>query len=134
MVLDQFNRKADFSLELTEKVTMAKAHVTLASGAKVIVEGSDEEVANLVLRLNGGGASERTPDRGKKAASSRKTVGKASLSDLITDLMADGLMKTPIGVSAVMAALEQQGHFYRFQTVSTALLRLVKRRLACPRF
>jgi hypothetical protein len=106
---------------------MAKAQLVLASGTKVTLEGSEDEIAKLVMRLDG----KESPS--PKIAVEKKNRGTASkskstVSDLINGLLSDGLLKHPTDLATIKRALEQQGHYYPNPTIATALLRLVKKR------
>lgn len=103
---------------------MAKAHVTLPSGTKVTIEGTEEEVAKLVPRLEGTSNSRGNINtKARPLSNSSPTV-----TDLINRLIEEGLLKKPTDLATIKGALEQQGHYYGNPTVATALLRLVKRR------
>ncbi|SRR6266568_112650 len=103
---------------------MAKAHVTTASGAKITVEGTPEEVVVLVAQLQGRAA---LPQRRTKAAK-HESRPKPTPTNLISDLIDGGFFKKPKELSAIKLALEEQGHYYPVTTLSPALLRLVRRR------
>jgi len=103
---------------------MAKAHVTTASGAKITVEGTPEEVAILVAQLEGKG---KPPERRAKISGGRSRP-KATPTNLISDLIDGGFFKKPKELSAIKLALEEQGHYYPVTTLSPAVLRLVRKR------
>ena len=104
-----------------------RATVEMVSGAKVVVEGSDEDVVNVVARLerfrNGGRAARAAT---KVRPSTTKT--KMTLPGLISEMISGGFFKEPRQLAVVKAALEQSGHFYPLTTLSPAMLRLVKAR------
>lgn len=104
---------------------MAKAQVTLPSGAKVTVEGTEDEVARLVLLLGDEESDQPKAAKGKKPA---KAKSNPTVTDLINELIESGLLKKPTELGVIKKALEQQGHYYSNPTVATALLRLVKKR------
>jgi len=103
---------------------MAKAHVTTKDGAKITIEGTPEEVAVLVLRLEKGTASSqkrtRLEERGSRPS--------ATPTSLITDLIDGGFFKKPKELSAIKLALEEQGHYYPVTSLSPTLLRFVRKR------
>jgi hypothetical protein len=106
---------------------MPKAQLTLASGTKITVEGTEEEVARLVTLIdnplataNRGGSVDR---RKNKSGGSKLSIG-----DLIAHLVDEGFFKKPVELSQVKSALEQQGHYFTRSAIPTQLLRLVKRR------
>ncbi len=87
-----------------EYVNMAKAHITKGS-TKITVEGTPEEVAELVAKLTSETVSPRGLASRVKAARSGRAQ-KATPNNLI----------------------EGMGHFYPVTTLSPTLLRLVRRR------
>ena len=101
---------------------MATATVALPGGAKVTIEGTDEEVVGLLARLQGLGP--RSSDGGKSAA--RATKARPSLPDLISEMIDGGFFKEPKPLATVKNSLEQNGQFYPVTTLSPALLRLVR--------
>lgn len=103
---------------------MAKAHVTTTQGAKVTVEGTPEEVAFLVARLEGGSPSSHQKTR----LPARKRSPRHTPTGLISDLIDGGFFKKPKELSAIKLALEEQGHYYPITSLSPTLLRLVRKR------
>ena len=101
---------------------MAKAHVTTRMGAKITIEGTPEEVAALVSRLEGAPSQKRT------RAAERGTRRKATPTSLIIDLIDGGFFKKPKELSAIKHVLEEQGHYYPVTSLSPVLLRFVRRR------
>lgn len=101
---------------------MATATVALPGGAKVTIEGTDDEVVGLVARLQGLGP--RSTDRGKSVTRANKV--RPSLPDLISEMIDGGFFKEPKQLATVKASLEQSGQFYPVTTLSPALLRLVR--------
>jgi hypothetical protein len=109
---------------------MAKATLTTKDGLKITVEGTPEEVASLVQKLEGGGDGDGRPR--KKAAATprtkRATTAKLGPADLIAELIDGGFFKTPQGLGAIRLALQEQGHYYPVTTLSPVLLRFVRSR------
>lgn len=99
---------------------MPKAVMTTKDGATVTIEGSPEEVAVLLARLNGGKASERTPAKSAQV--------KATPMGLLTELIAEGFFSEPKELGAVRLSLKEKGHFYPVTTLSPLMLRLVRRK------
>lgn len=105
---------------------MAKAQLTLQSGTKVVIEGSEEEVAKLLLLVDG---PKMAPVKtSEKSLPKKSGFAKTSLSDLIGNLVDEGFFKKPTDLNSVKDALKQQGHYFARSAVPTQLLRLVKRR------
>jgi hypothetical protein len=105
---------------------MAKAHITKGD-TKITVEGTPQEVAELVARLGGEAASTARHTSRKKTAKSEKKT-KATPINLISTLIDGGFFRKPKDLAAVKIALEEMGHFYPVTTLSPALLRLVRKR------
>ena len=104
---------------------MAKAHVTTGNGTKITIEGSPEEVAALVARIEG-----KAPSQSRSETKSRQRRRAASTGPvaLISELIDGGFFKKPKELSAIKLALEEQGHYYPATSLSPVMLRLVRRR------
>jgi len=103
---------------------MAKAHVTTKSGAAITIEGTPDEVATLVARIESGNQSVRK----RAAGSKQKSKLRATPTGLIVDLIDGGFFKKPKELSAIRLALEEQGHYYPVTTLSPILLRFIRKR------
>ena len=104
---------------------MAKARIKRPDGTSIVIEGTPQEVAELVSKIEGGTPSKRkTPKLPEKHGNRIRT----SLSDLLMLLVDDGFFKKPKELAAVKTALAEHGHVYPVTTISPALLRLVRRR------
>jgi len=103
---------------------MATASVTLPGGAKVVIEGTQAEVADLLARLQS--ASPSAPQRSER--SSTKAPVREGPMRLILDLIDADFFKVPQELGAVRIALEEQGHFYPTTSLSPLMLRLVRGR------
>jgi hypothetical protein len=104
---------------------MPKAVIAMKSGSTVTIEGSDEEVAALVSRLEGGQGTKSTP---AKSRSSAQQKAKPTLTGLVEELVSEDFFSKPKELGAVKIALEERGHFYPTTTLSPIMLRFVKRR------
>lgn len=103
---------------------MAKARLTTKTGATVIVEGTQEEVASLIAQLDVGAAkrsSRGLPRQARKATKSGPVI-------LISELIDGGFFKKPKELGSIKLALEEQGYFYPVTTLSPLLLRLVRKK------
>jgi hypothetical protein len=111
---------------------MAKAQITTKDGAKIVVEGTPEEVASLISRLEGEASASQTKRRTlpsePKAKGKAKAKAKATPTNLIADLIDGGFFKKPKELSAIKIVLEEQGHYYPVTTLSPVVLRLVRKR------
>src|SRR5689334_11567538 len=104
---------------------MPTASITLPGGAKVVIEGTPSEVADLIAKVQGSGES--SPLRSKSQVQ-RPNSARVGPLDLLMDLIEAGLFKTPQELGSVRMALEAQGHFYPTTTLSPLMLRLVRRK------
>ena len=108
---------------------MAKANLTTSSGLKITVEGTPEEVAALVQKLEGEGPAAKKSASAAAAARSRKaTTAKAGPASLIAELIDGGFFKTPQELGAIRMALQESGHYYPVTTLSPLMLRFVRNR------
>jgi hypothetical protein len=108
---------------------MPKATVATPSGAKVTIEGTNDEVIALVARLEGLGEGERRHARSSTSArSNSQSKSKPTLSGLIFEMISGGFFKEPKHLGALKDALEQNGQFYPVTTLSPTMLRLVRAR------
>ena len=103
---------------------MPKAVVAMKSGSTVTIEGSSEEVAALVSRLDGGQRPGAVP---AKSQASTRQKAKPTLTGLVEELDCREFRK-PKELGAVKVALEERGQFYPTTTLSPIMLRFVKRR------
>ena len=108
---------------------MAKASLTTKAGLKIMVEGTPEEVAALVQKLEGEGAPAKKFASTAAAARPRKaTTAKAGPASLIAELIDGGFFKTPQELGAIKTALQESGHYYPVTTLSPLMLRFVRSR------
>lgn len=114
---------------------MAKANLALVDGTTVAIEGSAEEVALLLQKLSASTAPAGTSSRrarGKtRKPSSNKGAGKSERKgpqQLMADLAQEGWFKSKRTIGDVQKKLEEKGHIYAIQSLSTPLLRLTRNR------
>lgn len=107
---------------------MAKVILTTKNGLKITVEGTPEEVASLVQKLenlgDGGGRSSKKAMQ--RARTNRAITAKSGPADLIAELIDGGFFKKPQGLGPIRLALQEQGHYYPLTTLSPVLLRFVR--------
>ena len=96
----------------------------MKGGAVVTIEGTGDEVADLLARFSG------PEQNGRQSGSGRKTESGArpTPASLIDELIHDGFFSQPKGLGAVRVALQEKGHFYPVTTLSPLMLRLVRKR------
>jgi hypothetical protein len=109
---------------------MSKATITTKEGLKITVEGTPEEVASLVRKLEGGSSapSNRILASAPAARTKGASPGKSGPADLIAELIDGGFFKKPQELGAIRLALQEQGHFYPVTTLSPVMLRFVRSR------
>ncbi len=102
-----------------------KATIDLPDGTKVIVDGSTEEITELLDHYS---------EKGKKTAAKKTTKPKGSKSKkpsmgptgLIRDLIDNGYFKERRSLGDIQLKLEEGGHIYAQTSLSPVLVRLVK--------
>jgi hypothetical protein len=112
---------------------MAKASLSLPDGTAVTIEGSSDEVAALLHRFTGKGAT-----RTKSKSSRRDTVSLGSTRDskfkttgpidYVRQLVSAGFFSKKRAIGDVRDKLEEAGHIYPATSISPALIRLVRSR------
>lgn len=108
---------------------MPRAEITLPTGAKVVVEGSLEEIDALIklYSADGGRTSERSTSRssssGTRSPRATRAVGPVSL---IRELREEGFFNRKQPLAAIVSRLGEQGHHYAPAAVAKALLRLAR--------
>jgi hypothetical protein len=105
---------------------MAKALITMRDGATVTIEGSQDEVAELLARFNGQSSSAAPPSQAASRQQHHKS--KSTPMGLILELVGEGFFREPKELGAIRLALKEKGHFYPVTTLSPLMLRLVRRK------
>ncbi|MEK6963297.1 MAG: hypothetical protein AABX70_02630 [Nanoarchaeota archaeon] len=107
---------------------MAKANIETASGTKIEVEGTSEEIARIVAVIN---PVEKKLLKHTRALISptRKNKKIKTATEIIIELEEEGCFNKPQGLMGVKKILEEKGHIYPITTLSPVLLRLVKNKL-----
>lgn len=104
---------------------MATASVTLPSGAKIVIDGTQAEVADLLAKLQVGSPPAR---QRPESTSTKAPIKREGPARLLLDLIDADFFKSPQELGAVRIALEAQGHFYPTTSLSPLMLRLVRGR------
>ena len=103
-----------------------KTTITTKAGSKVIIEGTSEEVAALVKRVEGPDPEPHAA-RGKVHGPKAKSA-EPSIKDYVLELRDGGLFKEPQRLGDVRKALKLEGHIVPLTTLSGVMLGLVKKR------
>jgi predicted transcriptional regulator YheO len=109
---------------------MAKATIRSKMGAIITVEGTQEEVSNILAAVERASAVRHVKEVISKAKVARKEQKKRmAASDLVVELKEDGFFNKPKSLSEIAQALEEKGHIYPVTTLSGVMLGLVQKRL-----
>lgn len=113
---------------------MAKANMVLPSGAKVTVEGTAEEVAQLLAKVSSPLPGTRSGRQARPAAAKASPVSAARArtrkgpTGHILDLRDENFFKTRRSLPDIQKKLEEKGHIYAQSSLSPVLVRLVRAR------
>jgi hypothetical protein len=113
---------------------VAKANLVLVDGTTVAIEGTAEEVALLLQKVSSPSAAAAKGKKARRksgAASTTKTAARARRKgpqQLMADLAEEGWFKTKRTIGDVQKKLEEKGHIYAMESLSTPLLRLTRNR------
>lgn len=105
---------------------MPKATITTKDGAKVVIEGSAEEVRELLGRLRT--PAERAKVQRKGPSESKRGKHLPSMRDGILELKEEGFFNKPKGLADIKEKLASLGMIYPVTSLSGTVLSLVKRR------
>jgi hypothetical protein len=108
---------------------MAKATIKSKSGAVITVEGSEQEVSNILStfeRTTVVGHAKEAIARSKATKKEKKK--REGAADIIVGLREAGFFNKPRGLGEVSQALEEKGYLYPVTTLSGVVLGLVKRK------
>lgn len=109
---------------------MAKATIKSKTGAVITVEGSNDEVSNILSMFERSALVERAKHTVAKGRAVKKEQKKRqSASDLVIDLKEEGFFERPKALGDISAALEEKGFLYPVTTLSGVVLGLVQKKL-----
>lgn len=113
---------------------MATAKLVLPDGTTVHIDGTAAEVATLLAKFSGdspssGGAKKRetkkTPRRSSSVNKKDRPKRKGPQA-LLEELVNDNFFKSKRTIAEVQKKLEEKGHIYALNSLSTPLLRLTR--------
>jgi hypothetical protein len=107
---------------------MAKVELKTKSGTVIVIEGSPDEVASVVKKIEGTPSTPETGPRKPRRKEAAERTAKPTPVNLISSLIDGGFFRKPKDLASVKVALQEMGHFYPVTSLSPALLRLVRRR------
>ena len=109
---------------------MAKATIKAKSGSVITIEGSDEEISNIVTMVERASTVTHAREAGTKTRIKRSEQKKrVAASDLIAELKEGGFFNKPKTLGEITKALEEKGYVYPMTTLSGVMIGLVQRKL-----
>jgi hypothetical protein len=110
---------------------VAKANLVLPNGTNVLIEGTSEEVAQLLATVTQGESANRSERKKKKRSTNtpRQTQNPNSVAALISQLAREDYFKSKRSLGEIQKKLEELGHIYPITTISPCLTRMTKRRV-----
>ncbi|KKU49517.1 MAG: hypothetical protein UX71_C0013G0011 [Parcubacteria group bacterium GW2011_GWA1_47_10] len=106
---------------------MPKAEIKTKNGSVITVEGTQSEVAEFIVKFGDFSSVAVGKQKKLRLQPSGKTPLKASPVTLIAELIDGGFFKKPKGLGVIKIALEEHGHYYPVTTLSTTMLRFVRK-------
>jgi len=108
---------------------MAKATIKSQTGATITVEGTPEEVSNVISAYERTSVVGHAKEAIARTKAKKKTEKKKeSASDLIVDLKEEGFFEKPKTLGDISGALEERGFLYPVTSLSGIVLGLLKKR------
>lgn len=105
---------------------MPKATLTTKNGATVVIEGSEEEVQQILSRIENSGESAKPAKGNSPQRKAEKRLPSAT--DAILELNREGFFDKPKGLADIKQKLASQGMIYPVTTLSGVVLALVRKR------
>jgi hypothetical protein len=106
---------------------LLKAVVNTRSGSTVTIEGSQEEVADLLAWLESDKSGQKKSE-GVRAPIRSDGAARSTPAGLLAELIEEGFFSQPKELGEVRLALQEGGHFYPVTTLSPLMLRLVRKK------
>jgi hypothetical protein len=111
---------------------MAKANLILPDGTKVTIEGTADEVSTVVAKCSGSlatGVEDQPSQRKRSRTRTGSKTGRPKRKGpqvLIDELAQEKFFKSKRTIGEVQKKLEEKGHIYAQESLSSALLRLTR--------
>jgi hypothetical protein len=109
---------------------MVKATIKSQTGATITIEGTKEEVSDVISQF------ERSTAVGnvkkvltKNAVIKKEQKKRSTASDLIVEIKEEGFFEKPKTLSEIATKLEEKGYIYPTTTLSGVIIKLLKKRL-----
>jgi len=103
---------------------MVKAEIKKKDGTSIVIDGTEEEVKRLLDLIN----EDKSVNDLKAKESKENKKEKLSIADMIFDLREEGFFKNPRSLVEIKNALSEKGGIYDITTLSTSMIRLVRKR------
>ncbi|MBP7006091.1 hypothetical protein KBB27_03145 [Patescibacteria group bacterium] len=108
---------------------MAKATIQSKTGAIITMEGTDEEISNMIAHFETTTHIKEEKGKAVRHVEIRKEKRKRSAaSDLIVELKEDGFFDKPRGLTEIAHALEERGRITPVTSLSGVMISLVQQR------
>jgi predicted transcriptional regulator YheO len=109
---------------------MAKATIKSKTGAIITVEGTKEEVSDILATVEKAATIAHAKGFIARAKTTKKEQKKRmAASDLVVELKEEGFFSKPKSLTEIAKALEEKGYIYPVTTLSGVMLGLVQKRL-----
>jgi len=103
---------------------MVKGEIKTKDGTHIIIEGSEEEVKRILGVIS----SRNDYQKKEKQEKKREKNEKMSIADMLHELKEEGFFNKPRGLIEIKNALSEKGAIYEITTLSTQLIRQVRKR------
>lgn len=109
---------------------MVKATIKSKSGALISIEGTEQEVSNILASIERAATLGHAKEELSRTQAAKKEQRKrAAASDLVIGLKEDGFFHKPKALAEIARALEEKGYIYPVTTLSGVVLGLVQKKL-----
>ena len=103
---------------------VVKAEIKTKDGTYMVIDGTEEEVRRLLSLIQ-----DQNSTKTKKAKDSKEDkTGNLSIGDMLLELKYEGFFDKPKNLIEVKNALAEKGRIYAITTLSSQVLRAVKKR------
>jgi hypothetical protein len=104
---------------------MVKTEVKKKDGTHIMIEGSEEEVKRLLSLIQ----SDKTEKSRKPKEEKSTKTAKMSIGDMLLELKEEGFFDKPRSLVEIKNALAEKGGIYEITTLSTQVIRQVRKRI-----
>ena len=110
---------------------MAKANIDLPNGTKIQIDGTSEEIGKILELYKSEGKDDKEIDKQKKKTKHKtnktgRKKAKSGPKQYIRELKTAGFFKVKKNIKEVQKKLEEKGHIYLMNELSTPLRNLVQ--------